>query len=128
MNVKNFIVGGIVGGITNFLLGWLFYGFLFKDSFSSNGTENMIFIFLGCMTFGFFISYIFNQWAEISNAIAGLKVGAIIGLFIGLYSNFFMNSTNPNPDFSLIGLDMIIVIVMSAAVGLSVAVVNGKMK
>ncbi len=33
MNVKNFIVGGIVGGIVDFLLGWLFYGMLFKDIF-----------------------------------------------------------------------------------------------
>ena len=33
MNVKNVSVSGLVGGIVNFLLGWLFYGMLFKDSF-----------------------------------------------------------------------------------------------
>jgi xanthine/uracil permease len=33
MKTKNFLVSGIVGGIVYFLLGWLFYGFLFKDFF-----------------------------------------------------------------------------------------------
>jgi hypothetical protein len=33
MNVKNFIIGGIVGGIVNFLLGWIIYGMLLKDFF-----------------------------------------------------------------------------------------------
>ena len=39
MNAKNFLVSGIVGGIVNFLLGWLFYGILFESQFlvSSNG-------------------------------------------------------------------------------------------
>ena len=128
MNVKNFIIGGIVGGIANFLLGWLFYGTLFADSFGGGNPENMPFIALGCMTFGFFVSFIFNQWAQISTAITGAKAGAIIGFFIGLHGNFFMNSTNPTPDYKLIALDMVIMIVMSAVVGALVGLVNGKIK
>jgi hypothetical protein len=128
MNVKNFFIAGLVGGIVDFLLGYLFYGFLFKDNFSSSGTENMTFIFLGCMTFGFFVSYIFTVWAGISNAVTGLKAGAIIGLFLGLYSNFFMNSMNHNPNYNLMALDMGIMIVMSALVGAAIALVIGKLK
>lgn len=128
MNVKNFIVGGIVGGIADFLLGFLFYGFLFKENFATGGEENMTLIFLGCMTFGFFVSYIFNQWASISTAVSGLKGGAIIGFFIGLHGNFFMNAMNAAPDYKLMGLDMIIMIVMSGIVGAIVGLVIGKMK
>lgn len=128
MNVKNFIVGGIVGGIADYLLGWLFYGILFKENFGGKDPENMLFIALGCMTFGFFISYIFTKWAQISTWATGLKAGAVIGLFCGLQSNFFSNSMNATPDYQIIGLDMAIMIVMGAIVGAVVGAVNGMMK
>lgn len=128
MNVKNFLIAGIVGGIVDFLLGWLFYGFLFKDAFATGEGENMTFIFLGCMSVGLFVSYIFTKWASISTPATGLKGGAVIGVFMGLYSNLFFNATNPTPDYKLMGLDMAIMIVMLAVVGAAVAAVNGKMK
>ncbi|MES2806041.1 MAG: hypothetical protein V4652_10800 [Bacteroidota bacterium] len=128
MNVKNFLVSGIVGGIVEFLLGWLFYGILFKNSFPTNGNENMLFIFLGCMTFGFFVSYIFTKWAGISNVATGLKAGAVIGLFMSLYSNFFMNSMTAEVNYQTMGLDVVITVVMAALVGAVIALVNGKLK
>jgi hypothetical protein len=128
MNVKNFLVSGIVGGIVEFLLGWLFYGILFKNSFPTNGNENMLFIFLGCMTFGFFVSYIFTKWAGISNIATGLKAGAVIGLFMSLYSNFFMNSMTAEINYQTMGLDVVITVVMAALVGAVIALVNGKLK
>lgn len=127
MNVKNFIVGGIVGGIVDFLLGWLFYGMLFKDIFPESPDMKIEYIFLGCMTFGFFVSFIFTRWAGISNLVTGLKAGAIIGLFTSLYMNFFMYSNMP-VDYQTFAIDVLISIVMSAAVGAAVALVNGKMK
>ncbi|MDI5888165.1 hypothetical protein [Flavobacterium yafengii] len=128
MNVKNFLVSGIVGGIVEFLLGWLFYGILFKNSFPTNGNENMLFIFLGCMTFGFFVSYIFTKWAGISNVATGLKAGAVIGLFVSLYSNFFMNSMTAEINYQTMGLDVVITVIMAALVGAVIALVNGKLK
>lgn len=128
MNIKNFLVSGIVGGIVQFLLGWLFYAILFKNSFPTDGNENMVFIFLGSMTFGFFVSYIFTKWAGISNATTGFKAGAVIGLFMALYSNFFMNSMKSDIDYQTMGLDIVITVVMAALVGAVIALVNGKLK
>jgi hypothetical protein len=88
MNVKKFLVSGIAGGIINFLLGWIYYGILFKNTFPSNGNENISFIFLGCLTFGLFTAYIFTKWTGISNWITGFGAGTIIGLFIALYMFF----------------------------------------
>jgi hypothetical protein len=127
MNAKNFIFGGIVGGIVDFLLGWVFYGMLFTNIYPQNENTKLEFIFLGCMTFGFFISLIFSKWAGITNAISGLKAGAVIGLFYGLSMNFFMYSSQP-VDYQILGLDTVVNILMGAGVGAAVALVLGKMK
>lgn len=128
MNVKNFVVGGIVGGIVDYLLGWLLYGMLFMDYFGGKEPANMLFIFLGCMSFGFFISYIFTRWASITTAPTGLKAGAVIALFCGLQSNFFGHSMEVAPNYEHIGVDIAIMVVMGSLVGAVVAIVNGKMK
>lgn len=130
MNVKNFIVGGLVGGIVNYLLGWLLWGIVFKDSFPATDEKdmNMTFIFLGCMTFGFFVSYIFSAWAQVSNLVSGIKNGIIIALFLGLYSSFFGQSMNLMPDYHMMATDLFLTLICGAVVGAVIAFVNGKMK
>lgn len=130
MNVKNFIVGGIVGGIVDFLLGWVVYGMLLKDTMPMEpGTkENMLFIFLGCMSFGFLISWVFSQGEGISNLTAGIKMAIGIALFMGLCSHFFMNMTKETIDVKMMAIDIIASLVLATGVGAAVATVNGKMK
>lgn len=127
MNAKIFLVSGIVGGIVDFLLGYLFYGILFKDFFPQNESMNLLFIFLGCMSYGMFISYIFNKWAGITIPFSGFKSGAIIGLFTSFIMNFFMFS-NMVVNYQHFALDIAVSIVLSGFVGTSVAFVNGKFK
>lgn len=127
MNAKSFLVSGVVGGIVDFFLGYLFYGILFKDFFSQNESMNLLFIFLGCMSYGMFISYIFNKWAGITIPITGFKSGAVIGLFTSLIMNFFMFA-NMVVNYQHFALDVVVSIVLSAFVGTSVAFVNGKLK
>src|SRR6478672_264181 len=128
MNVKNFIVGGIVGGIVDFLMGWLVYGMLLKDTFpmEAGAKENMLFIFLGCMSFGFLISYVFSQGEGISNVGSGIKMALGIALFMALCSNFFMNMTKETIDVKLTAIDVVASMVLATAVGAAVAMVNGK--
>lgn len=130
MNVKNFIVGGIVGGIVDFFLGWLIYGILLKDTFpiEEGAKENMIFIFLGCMAFGFLISYVFAQGEGISKCVPGIKLAAGIALFMSLSTNFFMNMTKETIDVKLLIIDVVASMVLASFVGAIIAVVNGKMK
>ena len=131
MNVKNFIVGGIVGGIVDFLLGWVVYGMLLKDTFpkpDGAGAENMMFIFLGCMSFGFLISYVFSQGEGVSNMAAGIKMAIGIALFMGLSTNFFMNMYKETIDVKLMAIDILASLVLATGVGAAVAMVNGKMK
>lgn len=131
MNVKNFIVGGIVGGIADFLMGWLMWGILLHDTFpppAGSGPENMMFIFLGCMTFGFLISYVFSQGDGISTYMAGIKMAIGIALFMSLSNNFFRNMYTDTIDIKMMGIDIIASVVVASIVGAAVALVNGKMK
>ena len=127
MNTKNFLISGIVGGIVNFLLGWVFYGMLFKDLYPEGENMNLLFTFLGCLTSGLFIAYIFTKWAGITNPVTGIKAGAAIGFFTSLSMNFFMYSNRP-ANYQNMALDIIISMVISAFMGAVIAFVNGKMK
>ncbi|HWR94717.1 MAG TPA: hypothetical protein VN192_05920 [Flavobacterium sp.] len=127
MNFKNFLIAGIVGGIVNFLLGWVFYGMLFKDLYPEDENTNLTLIFLGCITFGLFMSYIFNKWAGITIPLTGLKAGAIIGLFNSLGMNFFMYSSR-TLVIENIAIDVIISTIIGAIMGTFVAFTIGKMK
>ncbi|WP_250434432.1 hypothetical protein [Hanstruepera flava] len=129
MSTKNFIVGGIVGGIIDWLLGWLFYGIIFADKFPQpdETTNAMLFITCGCFAFGFFISFIFNKWADITTFGAGLKAGVIIGLFMSLIEGFFNLAEQASPNYEMFGLVLFIYIVTSGIVGGAVGAVSGKL-
>jgi ABC-type antimicrobial peptide transport system permease subunit len=132
MNAKNFLVSGIVGGIVNFLLGWLFYGILFESQFPVKEGEvmNLTMIALACLVGGLFIAYIFTKWAHISNWKTGLQAGAVIGLFLALYYDFYYNAMKANADIDWqnMGLDIVLTIVMTALTGAVIAIIIDKMK
>jgi len=129
MKTKNFLISGIVGGIVFYFLGWLLYGILFKDSFPQpeEGPNFMTMIALGSLTFGLFLAFIFTKWAQISTLATGAKAGAIIGLFLGLYFDFFNMAMDPDVTFKMFALDVILTIVLSAITGAIVALVNNKL-
>ncbi|WP_299116642.1 hypothetical protein [uncultured Winogradskyella sp.] len=130
MNTKTFVIAGLVGGVVDWLLGWLFYGILFADTFPQpqEGTNAMLFITLGCFAFGFFISYIYNKWAQITTLAGGAKAGAIIGLFMGLITILFGMANQAQIDYERYGIELIISIIMATVVGAVVGFINGKVK
>ena len=130
MKTKNFLVAGVVAGIVYFLLGWLFYGILFADFFPEqpdDSAQTMLMVFLGCLTYGLFIAYIFTKWAQISTATTGLKAGAIIGLFTALYFNFFNMAMTSSATYELFAMDTVITLITTAIIGAIAGAINGKM-
>jgi len=127
MKTKTFVVAGLVGGIVDWLLGWLFYGIIFTDNPQPDESNGMLFIALGCLAVGFFISYIYNKWAQITTLVTGAKAGAVIGLFMGLIANLFNLAMLAEINYELFAIDMFISIVMTAVVGAVVGLVNGKL-
>lgn len=130
MNVKNFLIGGIVGGIADFLMGWLLYGMLLKDYFPKpvGAAENLTFIFLGCMCFGFMMSFIFNQGEGISKCVPGVKLAIGVGLFMALSMSFYNGMYSATLNWQLVAVDVLVSVVIAAIVGAVIAVTNGKLK
>lgn len=126
MKTKSFLAAGIAGGVIDFLLGWLFYGILFKDYLPGSENENLLFIFLGCLTFGLFVSYIFVKLANITTGLTGLKAGAAIGLLNSLYISFFSFAAR-EPDYNLFAIEIVVGITMGALVGAAIGAVNGSL-
>lgn len=128
MKTKNFLISGIVGGIVNFFLGWVFYAMLFKDFFPQSSEEdmNLTMIFLGCLVYGLFMAYVFTKWAGITLAKTGALAGAIFGFFYALSVNLFMASSS-ELDLQVMLLDVAITIVMSGIIGAVIAVINDKL-
>ena len=127
MKTKNFLVSGVAAGVLNFLLGWLFYGILFKNIYPEGENMNLVFTFLGCLTYGLFIAYIFTKWAGITIPITGIKAGAIIGFFTSLSMNLYMYSNMP-ANYENMALDVVITSIISAVMGAAIAMINGKIK
>lgn len=129
MKTKNFLVSGLVGGVADFFLGWLFYGIIFKDTFPQpeESTNTMLFIFLGCIVFGLFLAYIFTKWAQITTAVTGAKAGAVLGFLMALYFNLFNLAMNADTTMQLAALDVGIGVVMTAIIGAIIGAVNGKL-
>ena len=127
MNAKNLIVTSLAASVIYFLFGWVFYGILFPDIYPPSETQNIIFVYLGCLTFCVLLSYIFLSWAGISTPLTGAKAGGIVGLLYGAGMNFFMYS-NMSPNYTNIISDIIINAVMGAIAGVTIAFVYSKIK
>ena len=87
MNTKNFLIGGLVGGVVYFLLGWLFYGNLMHQYFADHpGTATNVdrvmdqfewwALGLGNLLFGFLLAYpmreMFLKWLKYPRWVAWL--------------------------------------------------------
>jgi len=98
MNTKKFLIGGLVGGVVYFLLGYLFYGNLLSDFFHNNagtatGVDRAMDQFewwslaLGNVLSGCLLSYVFVK-SGITSAAAGLVTGGVIGLLMAAGYDF----------------------------------------
>jgi hypothetical protein len=135
MNTKKFLIGGIVGGIVYFLLGYLFYGNLLSDFFKNHaGTAKDVdramdqFVWwslaLGNILGGCLLAYVFIK-SNVKSVGSGLVTGAVIGLLTAASYDFIMYGTsNVTTTTSVLG-DIATFTVMSAITGAVVAWVCG---
>jgi len=138
MNTNKFLVGGIIGGIANFLLGWLVWGTLLMSFMQGHTTtpgkavmrtdETMIWwALIGAnLLLGFLISYILNKAGAMS-AGAGAAIGAVVGLLMSASIDFFNYAFMDLSDSMItIVVDVLASIVVTAIVGAIIGWFNGR--
>lgn len=127
MNTNKFLVGGIIGGIAVFLLGWLVWGMLLKDFMVTNSggatnvmkpDDQMVWwgLIVGNLFNGFAISYILSK-AGVISAGGGAYVGAIVGLLIAAAFDFTMYGVSNLMTLNGVLVDIAANTVVSAIVG-----------
>ncbi|MCW5924582.1 MAG: hypothetical protein KIS77_19850 [Saprospiraceae bacterium] len=104
MNTK-VLLAALAGGVTCFLLGWLFYGILLMDFFANNqgsatgvmkdeASMGWIPLILGNLATGLLFAMIYSRWANISTFRTGAIGGSWVGLLMALGYNLSMLGTS----------------------------------
>ncbi|MBI1343535.1 MAG: hypothetical protein GC171_11430 [Terrimonas sp.] len=137
MNTNKFLVGGIVGGIANFLLGWVVWGMLLmsfmKDHTTAAGKavmradDDMVWwaLIIGNLALGFLLSYVLNK-SGVKSAGSGAATGAAVGLFVGIAIDLFNYAMMDMSDTTAIVVDVLAGVVVSAIVGAIIGWLNGR--
>lgn len=128
MNNKALFTSTLTGTIVYFLLGWLFYGILFKDLYPSNAGESMLFIFLGCLFYALVFSLIYSRWAGVSTFKSGAVIGFILGTLYAISMSFFMVSSSGTLDTERFITEILIGMVTTGLMGGVIAWTIGKAK
>jgi len=133
MNSQKFIVGGIVGGIVYFILGYVFYGLLLKSFFDSNGMavnmDAMVWwaMIVSNLAAGFLFAYILSK-SNVSTAAGGAGVGFIVGLLMALSYDLAMYAIGHGMELRGIAADVALNAVLAAITGAVIAWVLGMSK
>ena len=136
MNTKNFFIGGIVGGVVYFLLGYLVYGNLLTQYYHNHPGATTIgvdramdqFIWwaliLGNVLSGFLLSYVFSK-SGVSSLSSGLITGGIVGLLMSGSFDSIMYATSNIISKRWACADVAAFTVISAITGAVVGAIMG---
>jgi len=126
MDSKKFIIGGLLGGVAHFFLGWVVWGMLIMGFMHnhSNPTAAIIFrnenemkwwaMIVGNLTVGFLICYVLTK-ANIKNAAGGAFTGAVVGMLHSLATGLIVYA-----QMMIFGLPAIAADVVASAVVLGI--------
>jgi hypothetical protein len=133
MNIKKLLIGGIVGGIVYFFLGWLAYGKLLADYFSKHpglvmginrSQPILLYLVIGNLLSGFLLSYVFVK-SKVSTLGAGLVTGGIIGFLLTSATDSIVYATMLVFSRSAILADVITFTTLSAITGAIIGAISG---
>jgi len=128
MNTNKFLVGGIIGGVASFLLGWLVWGLLLMNFMNEHtsevgktvmrGDDNMIWwaLIAGNLLWGFTLSYVLNKSGANSPG-SGATTGAVLSLLVSASYNCFIYAFQNIGDITLMAVDIIANLVVGGVVG-----------
>jgi len=137
MKTNKILVGGITGGVTLFLLGWVIYGILLMNYSTANYNQcmnrpmqDMIWwsMIVSNLALGFLLATIFS-WSDTTGFMAGAKTAGIIGLLLYVSMDFgYYSMTTMYVNPSVIIVDIIAYTIYLAIAGAIVAWAMGMVK
>lgn len=96
MNTQKYVISSVAAAVFIFLYGWIVYGLLLTDYVASispegsmlpPGSENMLYIALGCLIQGFGLGLIYTRGHEGKGPMEGVRFGLFVGIFLlGVYT------------------------------------------
>ena len=137
MKTKQIFFGGIAGGVTFFILGYIIYGVLLMNYTTANYNQGamrpmteMIWwaMILANLAFGFILSFVLS-WSNTTIVMAGVRLAIILGLLLSLsvdLSNYAMTTMFSN--FGAVLVDIVGFSIMSGVSGAVVIWIMGRIK
>ncbi len=136
MDIKKLLIGGIVGGILYFGLGYLVYGNLLTNFMKNHpGTATgvdrtmaefqFLYLVIGNLAMGFLLAYIFVK-ASINTWAGGIVTGGIVGLLSAVGYDATMYATTNIVSKTGMAADVCAFTIISAVVGAGIALTMGK--
>lgn len=133
MDIKKLLIGGIVGGIVYFGLGYLIYGNLLTGFMKNNPGTAMgvdramedirwLYLGLGNLVMGFLVAYVLLK-SNATTAVSGFVIAGIVGLLFTCGYDLMMYGTTNIISKKMMAADVAASTVMTAIVGAVVAMV-----
>jgi hypothetical protein len=119
------VVAGLIGGIANFLLGWLIFGVLLMNWYTSQTTHydglvkempNLVLIFLSNLAIAFLVAIIYREWANVRTFMKGFLYGLVISFLFSVTVDFYIASMMNLYTTTLTVVDIIVSTIMGAVV------------
>lgn len=128
MNTNKILIGGLIGFVVTFLLGFIFYGMLLSEFFASNAgsatgvaraEDEMLWVpmVIGHLALGMLLALILGRWANISTFSSGAMAGAIIGFLMNTTSGMIMYATSHMMNMTGHVVDMVLGGIIGAIAG-----------
>lgn len=129
--------GTIFGGISFFLLGWLVWGILLMDFYTTNFNQclnraEMEMIWWAMIASNFIFALLLTivlKWSGAKKITDGLKNGAIFGFLFALSLDLsFYSLTHMFNNFSTIIIDVVVTTALVSLIGMVIVLTWGKEK
>jgi uncharacterized protein with PQ loop repeat len=115
MNTKT-LLGAVIAGVVSFLLGWLIFGILLMDFYTSNmvsysglakNPPDVLPIAIANLSLGLLLSWIFTI-AGIKTLAKGFSTGFVIGLLMALSFDFFLYAQFNLYNVKVLAIDIVL--------------------
>lgn len=131
MNTQKLLIGTLAGAVFIFLLDWVVYGMLLKDTFTTvpgfhREMPDMMWLAIGIVVFSAAFTLIYSKGVSAGTKVQqGMRYGVLVGILVGLGLNLIWYSLQMAAPLSEFLIDGAYTIVKLALTGIVVAYATG---